>query len=605
MNAAASSSPVTSYLERLIARHANDDSGAVADYIPDLANADPDHFAISIVTVDGAGYAAGDATHQFSIQSISKPLTFGLALEEKGEEYVGKHIGVEPTGDAFNSITLSPKTGTPLNPMVNAGAIAAVGLLDRDLPDPVAKRINDAYSRYAGRELSIDGSVRMSESSTGDRNRAISHLLRSSDAIVNDPHDVVEDYFTQCSTLVDCRDLAMIAATLANGGVNPVTGERAAEEHTVRNVLSVMMSCGMYDHAGDWLYTVGLPAKSGVAGGIIAVLPGELGIGVFSPRLDEAGNSVRGVKVCEDMSSELELHSIQTAHRPPPPVRSSFNLAETHSKRIRLEPQRVALERLGTAAAGFVLQGELTFAQFEQVSRDVLEREVKYAALDFARVTRIDDQSASMLTDLAIEIAVGGGALVVSSTDAHNAMFDEYCSTVARFTELDLALEWCEDRVLANEEQEPEPERVDLEHHTLFHGCSEEELVQLRLMMPTMDVPAGERAFANFEGPADEMLLVMRGRLSAYINITPTLKRRVTTVGPGQIIGELAYLNRMERAGSFIADTDVECALLTRGMLVELLESDPALQAKLLGNMLRMVARQVVDIRAAAIADLQ
>jgi glutaminase len=366
-----------------------------------------------------------------------------------------------------------------------------------------------------------------------------------------------------------------------------------------------MMSCGMYDHAGDWLYTVGLPAKSGVAGGIIAVLPGELGIGVFSPRLDEAGNSYRGVKVCEDMSQELELHSIQTAHRPPPPVRSAFDLSEAHSKRIRLEPQRVALERVGTAAAGFELQGELTFAQFEQVAREVLDRDVKYAAIDFERVTRIDDQSASMLTDLAIEIAMRGGALVVSSTYGQNEMFDEYCSTVARFPELDLALEWCEDQLLLSEEQEAEPERMDLEHHTLFLGCTEEELVQLRLLMPTMEVAAGERAFAKFSGPADEMLLVMRGRLSAYLTITPTITRRVTTVGPGSTIGEVAFINREERAGTFVADTDVECALFTRDMLRQLLDSDPALQAKILGNMLRIVARQVGDIRSAAIASVQ
>lgn len=606
LNANGHSSPVTQYLERLIARHAGNDSGEVAGYIPDLASADPDHFAISIVTVGGAGYWAGDATHQFSIQSISKPLTFGLALEERGQEHVGAHIGVEPTGDAFNSITLSPKTGTPLNPMVNAGAIAAVGLLDRDQPVPVDQRINAAYSRYAGRSLSIDDSVRLSESSHGDRNRAIAHLLRSSDAITNDPHDVVEDYFAQCATLVDCRDLAMIAATLANGGLNPVTGERAAEAHTVRNVLSVMMSCGMYDHAGDWLYTVGLPAKSGVAGGIIAVLPGELGIGVFSPRLDDAGNSVRGVRVCEDMSSELELHSIQTAHRPPPPIRSAFNLSETHSKRQRLEPQRIALEELGGTAAGFELQGELTFAQFEQVSRAVLEADVSYAALDFERVTRIDAQSASMIVDLAIELSARGGALVVSSTNNHEAVFDENCSTVARFSEIDLAMEWCEDQVLVGQEQEAEPERIDLEHHELLKGCSEDQLVQLRLMMPTLQVTAGEPAFASFSNdPAEEILLVMRGRLSAFIEIKPGLTRRITTVGPGSTMGEVAFINRMPRAGRFIADTDVECAVVNREMLRELRANDPTLQARILANMTRIVARQIVDVRAAVIAQYE
>jgi glutaminase len=515
---------------------------------------------------------------------------------------VGEHIGVEPTGDAFNSITLSPKTGTPLNPMVNAGAIAAVGLLDRDQPVAVSRRIADAYALYAGRELAIDDAVRSSESGSGDRNRAISHLLRSSDAIVSDPHEVVEDYFTQCSTLVDCRDLAMIAATLANGGVNPVTGKRAAQEHTVRNVLSVMLSCGMYDHAGDWLYTVGLPAKSGVAGGIIAVLPGELGIGVFSPRLDEAGNSVRGVKVCEDMSSELELHSIQTAHRPPPPVRSSFTLDEMHSKRTRLEPQRLALEKLGSVAGGFELQGELTFSQFEQVARRVLDSGVIYAAIDFERVSRIDDQSAEMLVDLSIELALKGGQIVVSTTQAHTKMFDEYCATVPRFSEFDLALEWCEDRVLVHEEAEPEPERIALEEHELLLGCTEEELVQLRLLMPTRETEAGGFAFDGFDGPANEILLVMRGRLSAYFELKPGSPRRFATVGPGSTMGEVAFINREPRVGKFVADTEVECVLFTRDMLKQLSESDATLQAKLLFNMLRIVSRQIVDVRAAMTA---
>ncbi|MGH2907044.1 MAG: glutaminase A [Solirubrobacterales bacterium] len=599
MQVRTSNSPVTAYLDRLIERYASDASGAVADYIPELAAAEPDLFGISVATVDGAVYASGDSNHRFTIQSISKPLTFALALEERGEEYVGERIGVEPTGDAFNSITLSPKTGTPLNPMVNAGAIAAVGLLDRELPTPPGERITGAYARWAGRPLEVDEAVRASESGSGDRNRAISHLLRSSSAIENDPHAVVEDYFTQCSTLVDCTDLAVIAATLANGGVNPLTGERAAHEHTVRNVLSVMLSCGMYDHAGDWLYTVGLPAKSGVAGGIIAVLPGELGIGVFSPRLDEAGNSARGVRVCEDMSQELELHSIQTAHRPPSPVRNAFDLAQMHSKRSRLEPQRLALERMGAAAGAFELQGELTFVQFEQVARAVLDAEVRFAVLDFERVSRIDDQAASMLVDLEIDLKLAGGTLVVSGTDEHAEVFAEYCSMVESFSELDIAMEWCEDQLLAGEEAEPEPERVPLEHHELLQGCTPEELVQLRLLMQTVTIPAGEEAFAGFEGPADEIMLVMRGRLSAYIELKPGKRRRYASVGPGAALGELAYVNRVPRMAVFVAETDVEAALVTRELINELASTDAALQAKLLGNMLGVIARHALDLRAA------
>ena len=215
--------PFTNYLEALHERNVADRSGAVADYIPELAQADPEPFGIAAATVSGSAYEVGDSGQPFTIQSISKPLTYGLALEELGEERVRRSIGVEPTGEAFNSITLDHDSGTPLNPMVNAGAIAAVGLLE---PEGRLERILDCYSAYAGRRVEVDDAVRAGEAATGERNRAIAHLLRGSGAIDADPTATVEDYFAQCAVLVDCIDLAMIAATLANGGVNPRTGMR-------------------------------------------------------------------------------------------------------------------------------------------------------------------------------------------------------------------------------------------------------------------------------------------------------------------------------------------------------------------------------------------
>ena len=386
-------SPVNDYLQTLHDRHVGVKDGAVADYIPELASAEPDYFGISMVTTQGAVYEAGDTRERFTIQSISKPLTYGLALEELGEEKVRRHIGVEPTGDAFNSITLDPETGTPLNPMVNAGAIAAVGILDPSASMPRLDRILDNYSAYAGRSLEVDEAVRAGEARTGDRNRAIAYLLHGSGAITDRPEPAVEDYFAQCATLVDCTDLAMIAATLANGGVNPRNGRRAASEKTVRKVLSVMVSCGMYNHAGQWLYTVGLPAKSGVAGGIIAVLPGQLGIGVFSPRLDEAGNSVRGVLVCEDITRELGLHPIQTGRKPASPIHTRFRLDEMRSKRWRSPEQAELIQAEGRSAGAFELQGDLDFAASEQAIRAVIGADLRFAVLDFQRVNKIDDES--------------------------------------------------------------------------------------------------------------------------------------------------------------------------------------------------------------------
>jgi glutaminase len=282
--------PVHCYLEGLHSRLAEDDSGVIADYIPELALADGSSFGIALATVDGAIYEVGDTRLPFTIQSISKPLTFAMALESRGE-MVREQVGVEPTGEPFNGIDLDP-----LNPLVNAGAILTRSLLGTD-PDPSPLQ---GFGAFAGRELSIDDRVRQSESQTAYRNRAIANLLRGAGRFDGDPDAVVESYIAQCSVLVDCRDLAVISATLAADGRNPVTGRRVVSPDTVRDVLSVMATAGMYDAAGDWLYDVGLPAKSGVAGGVIAVLPGQLGIGVFSPPLDARGNSVRGVRVCEE-----------------------------------------------------------------------------------------------------------------------------------------------------------------------------------------------------------------------------------------------------------------------------------------------------------------
>src|SRR5271155_1129111 len=317
--------PVHDYLEDLHARVAQDDSGVVADYIPELALADRASFGIALASVDGALYEAGDTRLPFTIQSISKPLTFAMALESKGE-MVRERVGVEPTGEAFNAIDLEP-----LNPLVNAGAILTRALLGIDAdPSPL-----QGYGAFAGRELSIDDRVRKSESTTADRNRAIAHLLRGAGRIDGDPDEIVESYIAQCSVLVDCRDLAVIAATLAAGGRNPLTDRRVASPDTVRDVLSVMATAGMYDAAGDWLYDVGLPAKSGVSGGVIAVLPGRLGIGVFSPPLDDQGNSVRGVRVCQELSRRWDLHLFNRPGIGKSVVRLHLNAAEFNSSRVR------------------------------------------------------------------------------------------------------------------------------------------------------------------------------------------------------------------------------------------------------------------------------
>jgi glutaminase len=301
-------SPLQALLEDLHARYRGLGDGAVANYIPELAKADPAWFSICIATVDGQVYKVGDYDQTFTIQSVSKPFMYGLALEDHGRDYVLTKVGVEPTGDAFNAIILDERSNRPYNPMVNAGAIATAGLIKGADPTERLNRVLAMFRRYAGRDILMDASVFVSERTTGHRNRAMAHLMRNFDMIGGNLDETLDLYFQQCSLLVSGHDLAMMGATLANGGVNPVTGERAVAARYVRDILSVMYTCGMYDFSGEWAYEVGLPAKSGVGGGIVAVVPRQMGISVFSPLLDARGNSVRGVKVCADLSRQFGLH---------------------------------------------------------------------------------------------------------------------------------------------------------------------------------------------------------------------------------------------------------------------------------------------------------
>ena len=302
-------SPFRGTLRDLHAAHAGNMEGAVADYIPELATADPSWFGIAAVTVDGQVFEVGQCEELFSIQSVSKPFSYALALEEHGRDAVLERIGVEPSGESFNSIELHRERHRPFNPMVNAGAIATADLIGgKDYPDRV-HRLLAALAGFAGRELYVDNAVFISERATGHRNRAIAHLMRNFDAVGDDFEDSLELYFQQCSTLVTATDLATMAATLANGGTNPKTGTRAMPAEFVKDVLSVMLSCGMYDYAGEWVYRVGVPAKSGVSGGIVVVLPGVMGLGIYSPPVDPKGNSIRGLRVCEDLSQRFGLHA--------------------------------------------------------------------------------------------------------------------------------------------------------------------------------------------------------------------------------------------------------------------------------------------------------
>ncbi|WP_280507577.1 glutaminase [Nocardia flavorosea] len=388
-------SVVPDYLTEVLGDVEPDTSGEPADYIPELAAADPDRLGAVFATVDGMVYGAGDIDTEFTIQSISKPFTYALALADHGFDPVLAKVGVEPSGEAFNQISLESDTGRPYNPMINAGAITAHSLAGSAELTPAERvqRVVDGLSAFAGRPLTMDETVCASEMEHAHRNLAIAHMLRSHDILTEDPRAVVDGYIRQCSVLVTTRDLAVMAATLANRGINPLSEERVIPEPVVRQVLSVMSTCGMYDAAGDWATQVGIPAKSGVAGGLIGALPGQIGIATFSPRLDRHGNSVRGVSLFERFSADMGLHVMEVPATGRAVVRSN--------EVVGRGPDALRVLRL---------QGGIGFAAAERVVREVVDTApAEYAvALDLTMVYSIDDVGRRMLLEVVRRLTLDG-----------------------------------------------------------------------------------------------------------------------------------------------------------------------------------------------------
>ena len=287
----------------------SDTSGKNADYIPFLAQVDSTMFGVAVVSTDNQSIVIGEAKYAFSIQSISKVFTLALAMEELGVDRVFDRIGSEPTGRAFNSVQAVVEMPThSANPLVNAGAIATTSLISGANENEKWNKILNFYGKAAGEKLSLIDEVYKSEAATNDGNKALSMLLKKYDRIYADPFQSVDIYTKQCSVGVNVVQLARMGATLANNGVNPATGERVIKAENVPYILSAMMMAGLYDGSGGWAWKVGLPAKSGVGGGIVAVVPGKGAIAVFSPRLDDAGNSVKAQRVIEYVAKHLDFN---------------------------------------------------------------------------------------------------------------------------------------------------------------------------------------------------------------------------------------------------------------------------------------------------------
>lgn len=389
-------SPVIQVLDQIREEVAGLTGGRVADYIPELANVDPDLFGIAAISAHGRSYYVGESELPFTIQSISKPFVYAIAVEQLGLDVVHEHVGAEPSGEPFNAISLD-EHGRPENPMINAGAIVTTSLVESAEPERRFERVRSVLSSFAGRELVVDEDVYRSEAETGHRNRALGYLSLAGGVLVGRVEDAVQDYFRQCSLSVTVRDLAVMAATLAVGGVNPVTEERVVSQRTARHTLSIMSSCGMYDRAGEWGLRVGIPAKSGVSGGILAAAPGAFGVGVFSPPLDDAGNSVRGVAALERLSDDYDLHMLQTPSEPPSPMHSVTRDGNRLDVRLRGEIDFLAAEQI--------------VSRLEEAIDDARVTSVSVA---LERVSGLSDAARSLLAAELSELADAGVDATVS-----------------------------------------------------------------------------------------------------------------------------------------------------------------------------------------------
>ncbi|MEE6294550.1 glutaminase A [Georgenia wangjunii] len=307
-----SSDPRTYDLDGLRDRVLPERDGAVDESIPQLAEADADLCGLALVLPDGTVRATAQADVTVSVQSAVKPFLFALALLDTGGDAL-RRIGIEPTGERFDAIKLEAGTGRPPNPMVNAGALLTAALVDGEDADARNERIHRGLSAFAAQDLDVDEDIAHSEHLLGDRNHALAHLMRAEGTLDVSADDAVAVYARACAVRVDARALAVMGATLAFGGVNPVSGERVVPPEVARDVVSVMATCGVYDGSGRWMRSVGVPAKSGVSGGIVLSAPGVLGAAVVSPPLDDQGTSVRGRVASERLSAELDLHLFGSA----------------------------------------------------------------------------------------------------------------------------------------------------------------------------------------------------------------------------------------------------------------------------------------------------
>jgi len=594
-NWASSSPPLLRFLTACHKNFAEDDSGEVAHYIPELGKAHPEHFGIALAALDGHVYETGDSRVPFTIQSMSKPFVFALALDTLGAARVEAVIGVEPSGDPFNSIRLNAENH-PFNPMVNAGAIACSGLILEAKADTAFDTVRQALSRFAGRELDVDEAVFASESATGDRNRAIGYLLRNSGVINEDVRKVLDVYFRQCSVLVTARDAAIMAATLANRGLNPVTGEQVVTPYAVSRTLSVMTSSGMYDYAGEWIYRVGIPAKSGVGGGILAALPARLGLGSYSPRLDGHGNSVRGIKVCEVLSSHYGLHMLSRADDARNAVIADYNIGKSSSRRSRRPAERRLLAAHHDEVRVIELVGTLSFSTVDYVSRQLASKpRPQFVIFDLRRVAAVTPAGGRLLAEEFAELANFNVTVILSGIDRGSAQWKSIgewangLANIRNYPLLDDAIEWAEDQIVYRHGGNIYAvEITELAEQALLAGLDKRELDQLAALGTLRTYRPGEKILAEGE-PAASLFFLKSGVV--HVKLHDGI--RLATITAGMAFGEMALLET-HRSADVYADAQVAALEVPLADFERFRENNPRAGERIMRNLAQLLADRLI-----------
>ena len=590
MNKNLTKPPLLEFLEKIHQSVSVYTSGSPADYIPELAIVNPDQFGIALTTVDGITHSVGDSSVEFTIQSISKAFVYSLAIEKLGSDEVLKKIGVEPSGEAFNSIRLNDEN-RPFNPMVNSGAIACTGLICEYAKEDAFDVVIDFLSEFAGRKLSMCKNVFNSENLTGDRNRAIAWLLKNNKQFDYDVEKVLDLYFKQCSILVTAKDLSIMAATMSKNGFNPITKKRVISNEAVIKSMSIMVSSGMYDYSGEWTYRIGLPAKSGVGGGITAVLPSEFGLGVFSPPLDELGNSVRGIKVCQELSSHFKIHLLHSEDNAENCIRKLYDLSKIRSLHNRKPIDEKTLNLNGHKSSVIELGGNINLVQSDSLTRAISKMIDKdFIVISLEKVSEFTSGAVEILKAFSSKIddkpqiifcGLRNQDLIIS--EFYEDLSESADPEILQFDNLDRAIEWVENQIISicGENAEKGKGLQQIMSQPILQNLSSTELDSVKQNLELLEIESGKQIIALGQ-EADGIFLLLSGKVEIALDDGKYL----ATVSSGTCFGELALISPKEyRQANIFSTTSCSCAWISAKNLNKIFSKFPGIKSKMLLNL--------------------